>query len=238
MEHATTKEHSAPAHSSKQARYLLIIAGLVILGSGITLLTNEDIRESLIPSKAIASVNGKTITEREFEKNFIRAKPIFEREGADLSDPDTLSRYRGIFLNEMIDNALLYQAGVAHSIQVPDSAIQEEIERMEGRAGSPALFDQELARKQITRREMRENLEEQLLIQRYLMEHTKIGSLEVSEEEALALYARVKSEAPETAPSFEQVRSEIESRLMQQKVTALVAEHLEELRAQGEVVIH
>lgn len=86
----------------------------------------------------------------------------------DVPDTPTTEKYRRQALESLIDFELLYQAGRARQLQVPENDVKQEIERTVKSFPSAKDYEKALAAKGLTRKEVEGETRRALLVRRVL----------------------------------------------------------------------
>lgn len=221
--------------SKKQSRLMLAFVAIIVMGTALYLASTTELGSRyLTPNSVIASVNGREITQHEFNDSFSKAMIIYESEGADLSNKDVLLEYREKFLEEMINNLLLLQASENIGANASEYEILKEYNDLVTMLKGKEEFAAYMEANKLTEEEVKKNISDQIKIQKYLIDATDIEVVVASEDEILATYDKVVASV-EDAPPLDKVRSLIESELIRQKVVVLVADHIEMLRKDAEI---
>jgi len=88
----------------------------------------------------------------------------------------------------------------------------------------------------LTEEDLKEQTQLNLAMQTYLNQELDLELSEVTEAEITALYNQQAANL-EDAPALEDVRTELEQVLLQQKQQELIIEHVQQLRADADIEI-
>ncbi len=221
--------------AKKQSRLMLGLVAVIAVGTLFYVASTTEIgSQYLTPNSVIASVNGTDITQREFNDSFSKAMIIYESEGVDFNDKNVLLEYREKFLDEMISNLLLLQASEKNNISATEYEIIKEYNDLVTMLNGKEEFAAYIEANKLTEQEIKENISDQIKIQKYLVDVTDIEEVKPEEDEILSTYEKVVSSV-EDAPPLDKVRGLIESELIRQKVVSIVAEHVESLRKEATI---
>lgn len=217
--------------SMAQSRTMLVLVAIIVFGTIVYFIGSDELKNKyLTPDRTIATVNGEIITQKQFDHLFEQAKPIYESEGANLTQSDELLKYKSQFLDEMINNAILLQSAKSYGVVVTDyeikSAYNDSVDRFKGEEALVAYLKEQ----DMTPEDLKQNISDQLHIQKYLVEATDIEKATVTDTEIKELYEKVVNEMKGEAPEFEKAQALIRSELLRQKTTAIVTSHVLSLR--------
>ncbi len=135
----------------------------------------------------VASVDGQTITREELARRVgTNREQTSEVQKADLAD------YREA-LQDLIDTELLYQESRARGYGPAEEELNQRLATIRNRFSSQEAFQQALAQQGITAAEMRQALDRDLSIKRYL-EKEVISKVSVSEDEMLQYFETYKDQ--------------------------------------------
>ncbi len=184
----------------------------------------------------VARVNGVPITREEVVRQFAQTKAFLDSinpEGASQDD----AALRDAVVDDLINGELLYQAATDSGVSVTDEEVAQEWDNVQASMASEEEFQSQLSALGHTEETFKASLRRQMAINRYLTNEVQFGSISVSEEEARALYDQFfsQSEGEAAAPSFEEVKPQIENELRNQKARAKVQEIIDTLREKAEI---
>lgn len=185
---------------------------------------------------AVATVNGEKITRAELNKRIEQNKSSYEAQGADLSDPAVYSEVERQALDFMVNEELILQDAASRNIAATSEEVEEQFQNTIGNFPDETSFENALKENGLTRETLNENIETQLIIQKYFDEIIPEESVAVSEEEVSEFYTEYKTQNPE-APALEELAPQIENLLKEQKTQAEVEKLLASLRDNAEVEI-
>lgn len=118
-----------------------------------------------VVDKVIVVVNDEVVTQREFDRAFIPVKESYEAnlEGEELKQ--RLEEVRKIFLEQLIDFKLVISLAKKEKIEIEETMLQEQIDRIRAYYGSEDAFLQTLNDKGTNLTEFKKEIEEQMLAQ-------------------------------------------------------------------------
>ena len=208
---------------------ILLIAGAVYfskLPSGVTGSNDKTV---------VATVNGEEIEQSIIDDRFAQIKDSIEAQGTDATNEAIIAQIQGEILEEIITSTLLKQKAKEAGISSSAEEIDAELQKIKEQIGDEETFKTELEKAGLTEKILKENIEDQLTIQKYLDQSIDTSAIEVTEEEIAKVYndaAETNTNLPELETVSEQIRAQIQSTKQQELVNAFV----DELRADAEIV--
>ncbi len=192
--------------------------------------------QSNLPSKELmAQVNGETIQKALFEIRFEQRKNVYEAQGATLQEKD-IELVKQQVLDDMINEVLLVQYSKKQGIVVSDEALENEYQKIVAQFPNEDEFQKHLANQKATPEDVRSVISLQLIVQQIIDQKVAEQPIEISEEEMQKVYDNAVAEGAEVPP-FEEVKSDIESQLRQQKIGQSMNALIDQLRAEGTIEI-
>ena len=167
---------------------------------------------------------------------------IYEMQGLDLEDEETLRHVERQLLESMINETLLLRGAAEEGISASESEIQAEHEEILARFEDEDALKEVLALQNLTMDDLKEDISQQITIDHYIdwyiEKNVDEEELEVTEDEVRALYERYSAQMEEGAmPDFEEVRVVLEEEISRQKTAQVVGRLLEELRGKSEIEV-
>ncbi len=181
---------------------------------------------------SVAMINGEAITRADFDKRFNQVKTAVGTQ-QQLDASSTASLREGV-LDEMINTTLLLQEAKKTGVTVTDADVDAAYADLVKNFGSEDTLQGQLEAVGMTKDELRTNLRNEKIIQAYLDANTDIKSATVTPEEVQAVYDQ-QFKGQQGAPKFEDIKSTIESQLLQQKTGALINDQVAQLRAKANI---
>lgn len=209
---------------SRTARSLLLFSALALPAAGeIVDRIAATVDEVAIPESAVR---------RAMVVSALESEPGESRES-----------YRARVLDALIDQRLQYDEALRFGPPPPDAAALEAAlarvrQRLREQGKDP---EAEFAAAGMTPEEVRESLERQLIVQRYLLERFRpvaFADEARAREEYEKVYVPERRAAGAPAPPFERVSEEMRSRSQQRVFDEEVARWMAELRARSRVAIY
>lgn len=219
-------------NSMKRNVVSIVVAAIVILGA-LELSGTVNLFGGL---KTVATVNGEKISQAEFDTRLEQILNSPQAQALSLDNPLIREQVRQQVLTEIINTKLLLQAASKAGFSASDEEVQTEYDLILERFGSQELLNQELANGGIDMKQFRENIHDQIVIQRYLDANTDLSTITVTDEEIADFYEQVTA-GQEDVPSLEEIRPQIEQQLLIQKEQVEVGNIILELRDTAEIDI-
>lgn len=212
--------------------FLLILIVLVFSLAGCAGINKE--------VNSVAVVNGEDISKEKFETQIDQIKLIYQQQqGIDLEAEENKELFKEIkeqVLNEMIDQLVFLQKAKEKGIKISSQEVQKEIDLIKQQLGSDENFNEALKANNITLEELKEEMEKQLRIEKYLRQEISEEKIKVTDQEIKDYYNGYKEQVPEPE-GFEELKESIEDIIRQQKIETERNELLERLKSQSEIEI-
>lgn len=193
--------------------------------------------------EVVATVNGEDISKDDFvsayEPQFEQSAAQAQQAGSEVDQADLKQQT----LDFMINNLLLRQAANDEGIEISDSEVDADIEELAASNGAASAKDflATLEEQGFTEDEVRDEVENQLKIEKYLTEAADVEQPSGAEIRDLydQLSARQESSAEDpaaaTIPAFDEVESQLEQQLLQEAQSEAVDGILSDLRAEADI---
>lgn len=226
-----------PTGSSNQLKLsgLIVLVALVAAAGIWFALQNGSGVARIDEDKVVASVNGVEITEGERQERLRQIDSAAAQQGRPALSSDPMVRDQ--VLDELVNLQLLEQGARAQGLEVTQEEINDQLATLEGLFGGAEGFQQQVQALGLTEETLRTNIARELLITKYIEVTLPEDELATTEEEVRQVYDNFVAQG-EDAPSFEEVRAQIEQQLEQQKASLAVQELVTELRAEADVELH
>jgi len=139
-------------------------------------------------------------------------------------------------LESLISQRLLLQAASKKGVNVSDADIKSQLALISEQFGGEEAMQAAVLEQGYTTAELNDQIKNDLVIKAYLKQLFAGAELTASEDEIATLYEQF-SAGSEDSPELEEVRSDIESFVLQQKEQERTTAHIAELRAAAEIEI-
>lgn len=207
-------------------------------------------------SGPVAMVNGEEVTGAEFEAQLSKTENLLHQQAGALGT--TEEKYQAFLeknrqnirqrvLSTIISRMLVLQAAEKAGIAVETSAVDAEFDRQAKSLNATTTIADALEKLGLTESEAKQNIKEQLIIDKYVKEKTQVKTT-VSQKEVATLYdtlvAQVQSQqkgtttASTTTPSLGEVDEQLKARLKQRRQLLAAQDVLTRLQASSKVLVY
>jgi len=186
-------------------------------------------------STVVAVVNGEELSRIDFEA---LQSQIAAQQGFDLIsiDVQTKAQVESQALDALVSQALLKQAAANKGVVASEEDVDEQIQTVKSQFESEALFETALTAQGMTEDDLRSQARTDIAAKAYLEQELSLSSVAVTDEEVEAVY-RQATVGQEEAPPLEEAREQLEGMAIQQKQQTLIANLLQQLRAEADIQI-
>lgn len=206
----------------------LILVVLVVFGSWYFLSSKN------VNGEVVAVVNGEKILNSEYQN--LRSQ-ISNQQGLDLANMDekTSSELQKYVVDSLISKVLLKQAVDKSGISVSDEDVNGRIEMIKGQFEDNAGYEKALSDNGITENDLLSQIKNEIAVQSYLEKELTLSSIKLSDSDAKNAYDRIA--AVQEVPPFEEVKSEVEMSLLQEKQMELINGLIDRLKSSAEIEV-
>jgi parvulin-like peptidyl-prolyl isomerase len=187
-------------------------------------------------SATVAVVNGEEVTGKELNTSIQQFNQAALAQGVDTTNPDVVADIRNQALEVLVNTTLLKQAAQEQGIEVSDEATTERLETIESEIGGAEVLQSRIDELGLTRAELREDIQEEILIQTLLDGIFSEADVSVTDEEIQEVYDAAGG-VEAGLPPLEEVREQIEAQVRGTKEQAVIDEYLGELKAEADIEI-
>lgn len=185
----------------------------------------------------VATVDGKGISKKDYEKELDVMKATYEQQGMpeDQMDSKQKEELEKSVLDQMINAELLLQIAEKDGISIEDKEVDAELEKIKTNFEDEKQFEEALKKNEMTEKELKAQLKKQMTVNKYL--DSKIGKVEATDEEIQARYEQYKqlAEMQEQKPEeLEKVKPQLEQQVLSEKENEKISKLVEELRKENE----
>ena len=227
----------------KSSGFLKLVIGLILLaaisagayyyyqnsqGGGDTNITAEE---------AVAKVNGVVVSRRDYEQSLEELTTAFSQQGLDVADATVKAQMEEQALRGAVNKELLLQEAAKENVTASDEDVESEYQKVVASVGGVEVLAVALSSMGRSEAELREDLKEQLIIDRFVKAKTKYEELSVSDEEIATYYQEASTANPDEIPPLEEVKEALRSELLFQKQQQVVSEFIDTLRASATIEI-
>lgn len=183
---------------------------------------------------AVALVNGEEVSRAEYDA---LAAQVAAEQGFDPAtlDAQTQAQFESQVVDTLVSRVLLRQAIEGSGLTASAEEVNAQVEVIKGQFESEAVYLEALSAEGLTEEALRSQIGAELVMQAYLEQALNLSSVSATSAEITAAYEEIA--AGENVPPLADVREEVEGVVIQQKRQVLVAELIQELRAEADIQI-
>ena len=230
-----------PKKSSKKKFILIVIIVLIIGGvAGYFLPGKMNIWSKLGISTSVNSaavINGEKITLSDVDLRIDQAKETIQLQGVNLADEKALAEVRKLMLTDMINETILLQNAKKGGIAVTDSEVQTAYNEVASKFKTKEEFEKELTTRNLTEAGIKENINRQLTLNKYIEQNVDSKKIIVTDEEINDLYKSYSAQQA-NMPKLEEIKTQLSNQVMQQKYKTLVLEFVVKLKSEAKIEIN
>lgn len=185
----------------------------------------------------VATVNGEGISKEKYEKELEATKASYEQQGmpADQMDSKMKAELEKSVLDQMVNAELLLQTAEKDGISVDQKEMDTELENIKSNFENDKQFEEALKKNKLTESDLKDQMKKQMMVTKYL--DSKIGKVEVTEQEVQALYDQYKQQAESQKQKPEElakIKPQLEQQVLTQKKQEKTNKLVEEIRKENE----
>ncbi|XKE95171.1 SurA N-terminal domain-containing protein [Metaplanococcus flavidus] len=190
----------------------------------------------------VAEVNGEEIGKEEFETAYVGQFQQMAMQAQMSGQEVDQAQLKEQIAESLVSQKLLVQETENRGIEASEEEVDETLTALAEQNGmaSSEEFLAALEEQDLSEEEVREQVASQVKVDKLIAEET--GDTEVSEEELQEFYDQVKAQQEEMGgeevPPLEDIKTELEAQLLQQKENEAVQALVAELREGAEVTIN
>ena len=158
----------------------------ILVAMAICLLATPVWAQKAASDQPAASVNGKTITKGQYERELDIFQKRAAQQGRQLSAAD-LTMVKSEILENLINAEVLYQHSQKVGVKVDDQAINEQVASIKKRFPDEPAFKKALAEMQVSEKEIRGQIQRGLAINQLLDDQVR-QKIEITEVESKKFY--------------------------------------------------
>jgi hypothetical protein len=185
----------------------------------------------------VATVNGEGISKQQYEKELEATKASYEQQGmpADQMDSKMKAELEKSVLDQMVNAELLLQTAEKDGISVNQKEMDTELENIKSNFENDKQFEEALKKNKLTESDLKDQMKKQMMVTKYL--DSKIGKVEVTDQEVQALYDQYKQQAESQKQKPEElakIKPQLEQQVLTQKKQEKTSKLVEEIRKVNE----
>lgn len=210
-------------------KIITIVVVLALVAFGVWFFMGNNVAAS------VATVNGEEISKSEFNDRLENVKNNFAAQGGDVSNPEAVAAVEKEVLQSLINETLLLQAAEEAGIVVTSEEVDAQMAVIKQGFESEEAYQEALVTAGVKESRVKDELTNQIIIEKYLATKLEGETPEVTEQEIAAFYEQIKGQ--EGIPPLSEISEQIKAQIIQQKNSAGVQTILTELTAQAEIEI-
>lgn len=185
----------------------------------------------------IAIVNGDEISQSDFERVLERQLLGYEEQGLDIESQDGQDMVDNLkieILDQLVTEKVLLQGATSEGYEANSSEIEQQLTSIQSQFENEEQFNEALEMNGFTFDELENEIANQITIEKYT--NDLIGAIDVSEDSIKEAYEDYQ-ENTEDALEYEEIKSEIEQYLVQEKKQGELSKVVEKLKAESDIEI-
>ena len=241
MESENNQANITPKKSSKK-KFILIVIIVLIVGGAVSyfLPGNLNVWKKLGISASgnyAAVINGEKITLSDLDLRIDQAKEAIQLQGGNLADEKALAEVKKQMLTDMINEEILLQNAVKGGIVVTDSEVQSAYNELVSKFKSKEEFEKELTTRSLTEASVKENINRQMTLNKYIEQNVDAKNIIVTDEEIGNLYKSYSAQQA-NMPKLDEIKAQLSAQVRQQKYKTLVFEFVDKLKKEAKIEIN
>ncbi len=214
---------------------LVAVFALTVAGCGQENAANQNSNK-----EKVAVVEGEAIYKQEFDDQMKQVKAAYKQQGQDLEaeeNKQVLEKTEQQVLDQMINNVVLLQQAEKAGVTASEQEVQSQMEAIKSQYNE-SEFSEILKANNLSEADLEKDIVNQITIDNYMQEEIEEEKLSVSEDEIRKSYDQVIEQQPEgQRPAYEDVKTQIEGMLMQEKMQTAKSELLQGLKKNMEIEV-
>jgi hypothetical protein len=185
----------------------------------------------------VATVDGKGISKKEYNKELDAMKASYEQQGMpmDQMDAKMKEQLEKSVLDNMINAELLLQTAEKNDIIVKEKEVDAELDKIKANFEDDKKFEEALKQNKMTEKQLKAQLKKQMTVNKYL--DSKIGKVEATPQEIQAAYDQYKKQLESQKQKPEElakISPQLEQQVVAQKENEKVGELVQKIRKDNE----
>ena len=184
----------------------------------------------------VAKVNGEEIPRVDYLNKLKEINSALSRQGFNTGNAKIASQIRQQAIAELVNVKLLHQHAIAEGYSVSEQEIGDEYQVILEDAGSEEVLLLMLQDRDLTTKDLYVDIEELLVVNKYIDANVDLDSVNVTPEEVRTYYDTVSATNPDI-PSFDSIEKKLTEQLTEQQQQQLVTDFIQTLRAEAEIEV-
>lgn len=216
---------ATPFYKSSQMLFAIVLAIAILAGAGYYVYNVQNTK-----GVVIAIVDGEKIYLAELERNIRNTESLASQQGVDVADPAIQTEIRAQSLQMLIDNKVLTNAATKAKTEVSDEETKAKYDELVAQVGSEEVLTTQLTEAGLTVEELRKNIYDRVLVDKYIEAVTDIEDITVTDEEITEFLSQFP---PEELPPLEQIKADVEARIFQQEQQEILTTLITDLKSKA-----
>lgn len=223
--------------------YAIATLMIVLMGGGLWLVLESQGRVStnylgyFASRGPVAMVNGVKISREDYEENRSQVEASAVGQGADITDTAVAEQINTQTIETLINTELLKQEAEKLNIIVSDEDIEARRTEIVEQIGGEEALVARMSELNLTEETLRNDIADELLIQKLFAQEVDTAGVEVTEEEVEQVFAQVGAQGEGSITLDDETREIIVTNIRMSKEQTLVTEYIQKLRAEAEVEV-
>jgi len=183
-----------------------------------------------------AKVNGKVITMGDFNTSLKQQVEVAKSHDMDVTNEMIMADIRSQAIDILVSAEILRQEAIKRGITASEEQVESRYNEVQEGVGGEEILKARMAEFGIEAKDLKRDIENDILIQGLFDQIIAEDELAVSDEEA-AEYYTMASNGSEDFPPFEEVKELIVQQITLEKQQQQVSVYIEELRAGADIEI-
>lgn len=232
--------------SSKVKVYAIATLVVLLIAFGLLFVLEKDgrvntglfagITTQMQENEPAAKVNGVTVPMSEFNNGVKQLVEIARLQGTDTESEDAMSQFRSQAIETLINGELLRQEAVDKGITVDESEVDARYAKISEGVGGAEVLEERMAEFGINEEALRQDIEDEILIQGLFTSVFDENEAEVTDEEVAAFYQQSGGEEA-GLPPLEEVKEQIVQQIKADKQNQKINSYVQELRNGADIEV-
>ncbi len=184
---------------------------------------------------SVATVNGVAITQKAYDAQLATVTANLKAQGIATDTAEAQAEIKTQVLNDLISNELVMQGIKASGVTATDAEVETEFQALVTQNGGEAGFQAALKQANVSEKDLRANIKNQIAIQKYLLANVNVDAVAVTDAEISTFYDEYKTAQGTTTPALSEISADIKQQLTLNKQQELVNAFIADLRAKAAV---
>lgn len=219
---------------------LVVVAILLIAGGAYWYLSErqgEEATETEDGGEVAAVVNGHEIDRDTLERSIEQVSGSYTAQGIDTTSAEAVAAIREQALTALINRQLMIGAASGAGLTATEEEVEAEYQVALENVGGAENLTAALSDIGMTEADLRADIANDVIINKYLDEKLGLNTLTVSDEDVQTAYDAAAESNTEEVPPLEEVAELIRNQLLAEKQQGLIGTELERLRAEATIEI-